>query len=334
MINIALLGLGRIGVMHGKNLMRNKDFSLKYVYDIDKKLTHKISKILKSTPIDNPEVAFRDKKINAVFIASTTSTHINLILKAARYKKAIFCEKPLDLNINKINECKRKIKKLNPKIQLGFNRRYDPGHNNLKKELLRGKIGKLEKIIITSRDPSPPSIKYLKESGGIFKDMMIHDFDLVRFYLGNDEPEKLIATGSNISDNRFNKIKDHELATCIIKSKKGVQCIITNSRHCSFGYDQRIELFGSKGMIISENKRKNETSFYSNSSTSNKAPLMYFFVERYKDAYKNQLYDFSKFVRKNIKPLAEFEEGRRALMMANAAKKSLITKKFEKLNFN
>ena len=333
MINIALLGLGRIGVMHGKNLMRNKAFNLKYVYDINKKLTYKISKILKSTPIDNPSIAFKDKKINAVFIASTTSTHIKLILEGVRYKKAIFCEKPLDLNINKINECKKKIKKSNPKIQLGFNRRYDPGHNNLKKELLRGKIGKLEKIIITSRDPAPPSIKYLKESGGIFKDMMIHDFDLARFYLGNDEPEKLIATGSNISDDRFNKIKDHELASCIIRSKKGVQCIITNSRHCSFGYDQRVELFGSKGMIISENKRKNEISFYSNSSTSSKSTLMHFFIERYKDAYKNQLYDFAKFVKKNVKPLAEFEEGRRALIMANAAKKSIVSKKLEKLKF-
>ena len=333
MINIALLGLGRIGVMHGKNLMRNKAFNLKYVYDINKKLTYKISKILKSTPIDNPSIAFKDKKINAVFIASTTSTHIKLILEGVRYKKAIFCEKPLDLNINKINECKKKIKKSNPKIQLGFNRRYDPGHNNLKKELLRGKIGKLEKIIITSRDPAPPSIKYLKESGGIFKDMMIHDFDLARFYLGNDEPEKLIATGSNISDDRFNKIKDHELASCIIRSRKGVQCIITNSRHCSFGYDQRVELFGSKGMIISENKRKNEISFYSNSSTSSKSTLMHFFIERYKDAYKNQLYDFAKFVKKNVKPLSEFEEGRRALIMANAAKKSITSKKLEKLKF-
>ena len=333
MINIALLGLGRIGVMHGKNLMRNKAFNLKYVYDINKKLTLKISKILKSTPIDNPSIAFKDNNINAVFIASTTSTHIKLILEGIRYKKAIFCEKPLDLNINKINECKKKIKKSNPKIQLGFNRRYDPGHNNLKKELLRGKIGKLEKIIITSRDPAPPSIKYLKESGGIFKDMMIHDFDLARFYLGNDEPEKLIATGSNISDNRFNKIKDHELASCIIRSRKGVQCIITNSRHCSFGYDQRVELFGSKGMIISENKRKNEISFYSNSSTSSKSTLMHFFIERYKDAYKNQLYDFAKFIKKDVKPLAEFEEGRRALIMANAAKKSLTSKKLEKLKF-
>ena len=163
--------------------------------------------------------------------------------------------------------------------------------------------------------------------------MMIHDFDLARFYLGNDEPEKLIATGSNISDKRFNKIKDYELASCMIRSKKGIQCIITNSRHCSFGYDQRVELFGTKGMIISENKRNNEISFHSNNSTSSKSPLMHFFVERYKDAYKNQLYDFAKFIKKNIKPLALFEEGRRALIMANAAKKSITSKRIEKLNF-
>jgi len=333
MIDIALFGLGRIGLMHGKNLMRNKDFNLKYVYDLNRNLTKKISKILKSSPIESPSIAFKDKNLDAIFIASTTSTHIKLILEAVKYKKAIFCEKPLDLNIKKINDCKKKIKKSHPKIQLGFNRRYDPGHNHLKKQLLKGKIGKLEKIIITSRDPAPPSIKYLKESGGIFRDMMIHDFDLIRFYLDKDKPVNLIATGSNISDKRFNKIKDHELATCVIKSKNGVQCIITNSRHCSFGYDQRVELFGSKGMIVSENKRENEASLYLNNSTSNKAPLMNFFVERYKDAYRNQLYDFSKFIKKNIKPLAEFEEGRRALIMANAAKKSLASKKFEILHF-
>ena len=233
----------------------------------------------------------------------------------------------------KNDKCKKKIKNLNPKIQLGFNRRYDPGHNNLKKQLLNGKIGKLEKIIITSRDPAPPSIKYLKEPGGIFRDMMIHDFDLIRFYLGKDEPSKLIASGSNISDKRFDKIRDFELASCMIQSKNGVQCIITNSRHCSFGYDQRVEIFGSKGMVISENIRENETSLYSSNSTSNKSPLLNFFIERYKDAYKNQLNDFSKFINKNIRPLAEFEEGRRALIMANAAKKSLGSKKFEKLTF-
>ena len=331
MINIALFGLGRIGLMHGKNLMRNKNFNLKYVYDINKNLSKKIAKKLKSIPIDYPSIAFKDKTIDSIFIASTTSTHIKLILEGVKNKKTIFCEKPLDLSIKKINYCKKKISKLNPKIQLGFNRRYDPGHNFLKKELLKGKIGKLEKIIITSRDPAPPSIKYLKQSGGIFRDMMIHDFDLTRFYLDKDEPFKLVASASNISDKKFNKIKDYELATCLINSKNGVQCVITNSRHCTFGYDQRVELFGSKGMLISDNKREKETSLYSSNYTSSKSSFMNFFIERYKEAYKLQLNDLKMFITNNIKPLAQFEEGRKALIMANAAAKSLKSKKFEKL---
>ena len=331
MINIALFGLGRIGLMHGKNLMRNKNFNLKYVYDINKNLSKKIAKKLKSIPIDYPSIAFKDKTIDSIFIASTTSTHIKLILEGVKNKKTIFCEKPLDLSIKKINDCKKKISKLNPKIQLGFNRRYDPGHNFLKKELLKGKIGKLEKIIITSRDPAPPSIKYLKQSGGIFRDMMIHDFDLTRFYLDKDEPFKLVASASNISDKKFNKIKDYELATCLINSKNGVQCVITNSRHCTFGYDQRVELFGSKGMLISDNKREKETSLYSNNYTSSKSSFMNFFIERYKEAYKLQLNDLKMLITNNVKPLAQFEEGRKALIMANAAVKSLKSKKFEKL---
>ena len=331
MINIALFGLGRIGLMHGKNLMRNRNFNLKYVYDIDNNLSKKIAKKLRSIPIDNPSIAFKDKTVDSIFIASTTSTHIKLILEGVKNKKTIFCEKPLDLSIKKINDCKKKISKLNPKIQLGFNRRYDPGHNFLKKELLKGKIGKLEKIIITSRDPAPPSIKYLKQSGGIFRDMMIHDFDLTRFYLDKDEPFKLVASASNISDKKFNKIKDYELATCLINSKNGVQCVITNSRHCTFGYDQRVELFGSKGMLISNNKREKETSLYSNNFTSSKSPFMNFFIERYKEAYKLQLNDLKMFITNNIKPLAQFEEGRIALIMANAAAKSLKSKKFEKI---
>ena len=331
MIDIALFGLGRIGLMHGKNLMRNRNFNLKYVYDIDNNLSKKIAKKLRSIPIDNPSIAFKDKTVDSIFIASTTSTHIKLILEGVKNKKTIFCEKPLDLSIKKINDCKKKISKLNPKIQLGFNRRYDPGHNFLKKELLKGKIGKLEKIIITSRDPAPPSIKYLKQSGGIFRDMMIHDFDLTRFYLDKDEPFKLVASASNISDKKFNKIKDYELATCLINSKNGVQCVITNSRHCTFGYDQRVELFGSKGMLISNNKREKETSLYSNNFTSSKSPFMNFFIERYKEAYKLQLNDLKMFITNNIKPLAQFEEGRIALIMANAAAKSLKSKKFEKI---
>ena len=333
MINIALIGLGRIGQMHGENLFLHTDYKLKYVFDVDKELTNKIAKKFNSKAINYPRLAFKDEEIDVIFIASSTSTHIKLIEEAAKYKKVIFCEKPLDLSIEKINKCKKKIKSLKPKIQLGFNRRYDPGHNSLKKDLKRGVIGNLEKIIITSRDPSPPSIKYLKLSGGIFKDMMIHDFDLLRFYLDKDELNSIFSTATNMSDNRFNKINDYELASCILKSKNGVQCIITNSRHCSFGYDQRVELFGNKGMLISGNKNLNETEVYNKSSTAQKKPLQHFFIERYKEAYNLQLNDLSKFVKKNSKPLSTFEDGRRALIVANAASKSLRQKKQIKIKF-
>ena len=319
--------------MHAENLIKHPNFNLKYVYDINKSLTKKMAYKLKSNAISNPSTALKDDKIQAIFISSSTSTHIKLILEAAKNKKTIFCEKPLDLDINKINKCKKKISNLNPKIQLGFNRRYDPGHNSLKKELTKGKIGKLEKIIITSRDPAPPSTKYLKQSGGIFRDMMIHDFDLLRFYLDKDEVKSIFASASNISNKRFNKIKDYELASCIISSRNNVQCIITNSRHCSFGYDQRVELFGSKGMLISGNKNQNETELYTKNNTSQKKPLLNFFIHRYEDAYKNQLDDLFRMIKNKTKPLADFEDGRRALIIANSAYKSLRSKKRVKISF-
>ena len=332
MINVALFGFGRIGQMHAENLTKNKEIKLLYVYEKIDQLSNKAKKIYGCKIEKNYNKIFNDKNVDIVFISSPTNTHIKFIEEGMKRKKTIFCEKPLDLNINKIIKSLRKVKKIKPKIQLGFNRRYDPGHFSIKKDLEKNKIGKLEKIIITSRDPAPPAINYLKSSGGIFRDMMIHDFDLCRFYLGNDEIDEIHAFTSSFVP-FYKRIKDHELAVVTMKSKKGVICVITNSRHCSFGYDQRVELFGSKGMIISENKRENEASLYVNNSTSSKAPLMNFFVERYKEAYKNQLNDFSKYIKKNIKPLAQFEEGRRALIMANTAKRSLKTKKIEKLNF-
>ncbi len=332
-INIALFGLGRIGQMHANNLINHKDFHLKYIFDKDQKLTKKLSKKYNSIGIQNPKIAFKDKNIKCIFIASSTNTHLKFIEEAVVNKKVVFCEKPLDLDLNKINKCKKRISKYNPKIQIGFNRRYDPAHNSLNHNLLKGKIGKLEKIIITSRDPEPPPINYLKTSGGIFKDMMIHDFDLARFYAGNDEFKSIFATGQRFSDRKLKKINDLDLATVVMKTKKGVQCIITNSRHCSFGYDQRIELFGSKGMIISDNQRDLETVLYSKNSTNNKTQLKNFFIERYSEAYKNQLNDLAKICKKNSKPLANFDDGRKSLILAEIAKKSLNSKKFEKIIF-
>ena len=333
MINIALFGLGRIGSMHAQNIFLNNKCSLQYVFDIDQALAKKIAKKFNSISIENTRIAYNDKNVDVIFITTPTSTHIKYIMEAVKFKKTIFCEKPLDLNINKINECKKFIKKYNPKIQVGFNRRYDPGHYALKKSIQIGEIGKLEKIIITSRDPAPPSMAYLKVSGGIFRDMTIHDFDLIRFYLGNDEVKEIFATTTNLSDLRIKKINDYELAMCLIKSEKGVICMINNSRHCSYGYDQRVEVFGSKGMVVSGNRRDNASEKFLESKTAIKRPLLNFFIDRYEEAYKLQLNDLVYLVQKRKNPRASFEEGRKAIIIANAAYKSLKLNKVVKINF-
>jgi len=333
MINIALFGLGRIGVVHALNIFLNNNCSLQYVFDINQALAKKIAKKFNSISIKNTRIAYTDKNVDVIFITTPTSTHIKYIMEAVKFKKTIFCEKPLDLNIKKINQCKKFIKKYNPKIQVGFNRRYDPGHHALKKSIQIGEIGKLEKIIITSRDPAPPSMAYLKVSGGIFKDMTIHDFDLIRFYLGNDEVKEIFATTTNLSDLRIKKINDYELAMCLIKSEKGVICMINNSRHCSYGYDQRVEVFGSKGMVVSGNRRDNASEKFLESKTAIKRPLLNFFIDRYEEAYKLQLDDLIDLVQNRKNPRASFEEGRKAIIIANAAYKSLSFNKVVKINF-
>ena len=330
-INVALFGLGRVGIMHASDISSHPKFNLKYVFDKNQTLSVKASKKFKSENITNPSKAFTDKNIDLIFIASSTPTHIPLIIRAAKSKKAIFCEKPIDLNIDKVIKCRKKIKKYKPRIQIGFNRRYDPGHYSLKESLLKGKIGRLEKIIITSRDPAPPSLKYLKASGGIYRDMTIHDFDLVRFYLGKDKIKEVFASASNFVNKKLKKIKEYEISTCVLKSNSGVIAVINNSRHCSFGMDQRVEIFGTKGMLISGNRRVDETESYLKSSTGSKKSFLNFFIERYESSYKLQLNSLASFFLKKSKPRANFDDGEKSLIIANAAYKSLNSKKVVKI---
>ena len=326
MLNVALLGFGRIGQMHANNINKHKDLKLLYVYEKIIKLSYKAKKLYSCKIETNYNKIFKDKTVDIIFISSPTNTHIKFIEEGIKYKKIVFCEKPLDLNIDKIIKTFKKIKKNKTKIQLGFNRRYDPGHFSIKKDLDKNKIGRLEKIIITSRDPAPPPVSYLKISGGIFRDMMIHDFDLCRFYLGNDEIKEIYASTSTFTP-LYKKINDHELAVVLMKSKKGVLCTITNSRHCSFGYDQRVELFGKKGMLISGNKKINEPELHNSTSTSIKKPFLNFFIDRYKEAYNLQLNELVLLEREKMKPRSTFEDGLVALKLANAAYKSLKLKK-------
>ena len=326
MINVALFGFGRIGQMHASNLSKHKEIKILYVYEKLPHLNKQAKKLYNCRTENNYKKIFSDKKVDIVFISSPTNTHIRFIEEAMKNKKTIFCEKPLDLNIDKIIKTLKKVKKIKPKIQLGFNRRYDPGHFSIKKDLDVNKIGKLEKIIITSRDPSPPSISYLRSSGGIFRDMMIHDFDLCRFYLKNDKIIQLNSQASAFKE-FYKKINDYEIATVSMKSKNGVLCLINNSRHCSFGYDQRVELFGSKGMIISDNKYENNSKLFTSNNTSVKNNFMHFFIDRYNEAYKIQLDDLIKLHKKNSKPRSSFFDGYEALKLANAALSSLNKKR-------
>ena len=326
MINVALLGFGRIGQMHAENINKNKDLKLLYVYEKINVLSKKAKKLYNCKIEKDYNKIFNDKNVDIIFISTPTNTHLEFIKKSMTHKKTIFCEKPLDLNIKKILKTFKKVKKINPKIQLGFNRRYDPGHYSIKKDLEKNKIGKLEKIIITSRDPAPPPIYYLKSSGGLFKDMMIHDFDLCRLYLGKDEIEEVHASTSSFEP-FYKKIKDHELGVVTMKSKKGVICVITNSRHCSFGYDQRVELFGKKGMLLSGNKKIDSTEFFNANQSSSKKPFLNFFIERYDDAYQLQLKELVNLHRGIVKSRSTFKDGYMALKIAIACNKSLKFKK-------
>ena len=330
MINVALFGFGRIGQMHAQNINRNNNLKLSYVFEKKNKLSNKAKRLYNCKIVKDYKKIFKDKSINIIFISSPTNTHIKLIEEGIKFKKTVFCEKPLDLDINKIVKTFKKIEKTKFKIQLGFNRRYDPGHYSIKKQLDKNQIGRLEKIIITSRDPAPPSKQYLKSSGGIFRDMMIHDFDLCRFYLGKDEISEINSFTSSF-DRMYNDINDHELAIATLKSKKGVLCIINNSRHCSFGYDQRVELFGKKGMLISGNQKKNSTEIFNSSHSHSQKPFLNFFIERYSEAYKLQLNELIALHKKGIKPRSSFEDGYIALKLANAAVKSLRLKRVIKL---
>ena len=326
MINVALFGFGRIGQMHAENLNKHKEVKLLYVFDKSVQLRDKAKKLYNCKLEKNYINIFKDINVDIIFISSPTNTHIKFIELGIKNKKTIFCEKPLDLNIAKIVKTFKKIKKEKPKIQLGFNRRYDPGHYSIKKSLDKNLIGKLQKIIITSRDPAPPSISYLKSSGGIFRDMMIHDFDLCRFYLGKDEIKEIQAFTSSF-EKFYNKIRDHELAVVTMKSKKGVICVVTNSRHCSFGYDQRVELFGKSGMLISGNKKLDSTELFNSKQSNSQKPFLNFFIERYTDAYNLQIKELISLHKNKIKCRSTFEDGYIALKLANTAYKSLKLKK-------
>ena len=332
-LKVALLGVGRIGRIHAENIVLNSRSQLECIFDINKKSLKDVSKIYGGNIVESAEEAINNKNIDVVYICSDTSTHTKYILSAAKAGKAVFCEKPLDLDINKVNKCKKELDKYNVPIHIGFNRRFDPSHLSAIDRKNNGEIGKLEQIILTSRDPNPPSAAYLKVSGGMFRDMTIHDFDLIRFILKDDPIVEIFAKGERIFSKEAKKANDIDSAMIIMKSKSGVLCHINNSRHSSYGYDQRIELFGNKGMLISENITPTSVKKYNKEHTNSKNPILDFFITRYDVAYKKQLDNFLDSIINNKPTSVNFEDGRNALIIANYAYKSIKYNKSIKINY-
>ena len=333
MLNFVLMGAGRIGKMHAQNIFLHPKCNLSFVYDVNQKSATDLANKYNSKVASSAEEAISSKETDVIFIASATPTHINFITKAAQSGKAIFCEKPIDLEIEKVNRCLKEIKDYNVPIQIGFNRRFDNSHRKIKLAKDNDEIGELEMVIISSRDPEPPGLDYLKAAGGFFRDTTIHDFDLSRFILGEDPIVEVFAYGSQLISQECKDLGDHDTAMFIMKSQKGVLIHINNSRRAVYGYAQRVEVFGSKGMMISNNQSVTSVEKFDDKSTYVKDPIHFFFIERYDQAYKDQLDAFVKIVINKEKPSVTFEDGRNALILANAAYESFETGKSVRVDY-
>lgn len=266
---------------------------------------------------------FASPNVDAVLIATATPTHADYIEMAVAAGKPVLCEKPIDLSLARVNACAAKIGNTSLPIQLGFNRRYDPGHSSARNAMLAGDIGDLHQVIITSRDPAIPPRAYLEAAGGLFRDMTIHDFDLARFMLGEEPTEVFAIAGALIDSALGAALNEVDSAMFILRTASGKQCHINNSRTAVYGYHQRVELMGSKGMIISDNRKPHEMRRYSATAVEAAQPYQFFFLERYNEAFMAEIDGFVDCIEKGAKPLASFEDGRRALILAEAAYLSL-----------
>ena len=235
-----------------------------------------------SVSVDSVDALLADPNLDAVCISSSTSTHCDLIEGAARTGKAVFCEKPIHLDMERADACGAVLAETGVPFQIGFNRRFDPNHGEVRRAARNGEIGRLEQAVISSRDPYPPPLRFLRGSGGIFRDMMVHDFDMARFLFG-EEPVEVTAMGSVLFDARCEEFGDVDSAMVVLRMASGALCHVNCSRHCSFGYDQRIELFGERGMLVSANPTRTSIERYTESRDLRPrpaAPLLHRAVRR------------------------------------------------------
>jgi len=324
MINLCLFGAGRIGSIHADNVAKNKEVDIRYIVDAYQPAAQELAKRYNAKVV-SVEEALADAEIHGVIIASSTNTHADLMEQSARAGKAIFCEKPVDLSISRVKECLAVIEKAGVICSIGFNRRYDPQFNTLKQAIVTGQIGNLEMLTITSRDPSAPPIEYIKVSGGLFSDMMIHDFDVARWLLA-EEPVEVFATSSCLVDPAISEAGDVDTALVTLKTASGKLCQISNSRRSVYGYDQRIEAFGSGGMAQVGNQLESSLTLTGDTGSQTAKP-QFFFLERYKAAYELELINFIECIRDNKQPVASGIDGLKSMILAEAALQSSKTGK-------
>ena len=323
-INLAIIGFGRIGRIHAANILAAEDINLQMIVDpildVNKILTDK--GIRQSKDIGD---LFDLRNIDGVIICSPSKYHVDQIKQISQKTKNIFCEKPLGLSINEIMEAKTLVDNNKLNLHVGFNRRFDPDFSSLKMAISSGEIGDIHTIKIISRDPSPPPISYIKKSGGIFLDMTIHDFDMVK-YLSGSEISEIYAKGGCFIDPEIKKANDIDTAIINMSLKNGALAIINNSRKAVYGYDQRIEILGSKGGLKVGNKLLNGVQKGTKNGFTRANPKN-FFIDRYEKSYKKEILDFIKSIKGEAVEHANVDDGLHALKSGLAANKSLFNNK-------
>ncbi len=323
--NIAVFGAGRIGRIHAANAAALPSVSLKFICDPVADSALQLAQAL-GAQVCTPDAVLADESIDVVVIASPTDTHSDLIHRAAAAGKHIFCEKPVDLSVLRAMACAAAVKAAGVACMVGFQRRFDPTFAEAQARLSRGEIGAAEMLVVTSRDPGAPPAQYLKGSGGIFRDMLIHDFDIFRWVLchDGDEAATLYATGSVLVDPEIAKVPDIDSSAVTIRTKRGRLAQINTSRRAAYGYDQRFEVLGSTGMLQCGNLRPTEVVQSDAASVRGDKPE-HFFLQRYREAYRLELVHFFECLHSGAPFRTTIEDGIAAQKLADAAATSLAS---------
>ena len=329
MMGFALLGCGRIGRVHARNIAAHPRAELVTCYDVAGSAAAGLAAELGAGQAHSVDAALADARVGAVLVASSTDTHVELIGRSVRAGKPVLCEKPVDLDVARVDACWSAIAGLRPTVMIGFNRRFDPSFRALRDRLEAGEIGALEQVVITSRDPAPPPSQYIAGSGGLFADMTIHDFDMARSLAG--DIVEVQAMGANLVDPAIAAQGDIDAAMLVLRAASGALVHINNSRRCAYGYDQRIEVFGASGMLQAHNRHLTTIEAWGDRRTRAMDPVEDFFIARYEDAYRAELDHFVTCVETGAAPLPGFADGREALRLADAALESMRTGRLVRL---